>query len=198
MLTDSIDLEAASAEARDEAPLSLQEVVKLGEQLEQLSADATKLELQLKEKNAEIQKLSTVTLPTALQKLGLRGLPLASGVSIDLQEVVSASITDANRGEALLWLRDNDFGDIIKNEVKVTFGKGEDDQAAQVVKLLEEMRRAADLRCGSVEQKETVNFQTLNAFVRERLAKGEPLPLDTFKVYIGQVVKLKKPKEKLA
>ena len=36
---------------------------------------------------------------------------------------------------AYKWLRDNGLADIIKNEVSVQFGKGEDDKAKQLLDL---------------------------------------------------------------
>jgi hypothetical protein len=39
------------------------------------------------------------------------------------------------REDAYNWLRENGLGDIIKNNVSVTFGRGEDDKAQQLLDL---------------------------------------------------------------
>ena len=45
---------------------------------------------------------------------------------------------ELKREQALQWLRDQGLGDIIKNNVTVSFGKGEDDKAEQLLNLAAE------------------------------------------------------------
>jgi hypothetical protein len=196
----SIDLNAlradgAEQEAHERAKMSLEELVTLGEKLEALTAQKEQLERQLSELGEQINELQNRVIPDALTQLRLNEFTLEDGTVIEKTEIITAGIGDANRLEALAWLRDHGHGDIIKNEVKVVFGKGEDGYAIKLLRVLSDMRQQDALRCGAVEQKETVNYQTLNAFVRGRLKAGDPLPLETFKVFIGQVAKLKRPKE---
>ena len=46
-----------------------------------------------------------------------------------------ATITEANKEEAFNWLRNNGLGDIIKNEISVSFGRNEDNKAASMLNL---------------------------------------------------------------
>ena len=58
-------------------------------------------------------------------KWDLAHLKLADGSTVDVKPNYSASITIANREKAFNWLRKNGLGDIIKNEISVSFGRNE-------------------------------------------------------------------------
>jgi hypothetical protein len=171
--------------------LSLEEVVKLGEKLEEAYSRKDQQELVLKGIADEIYQIERISLPDALTQLGLKELTLSSGAKITAAELITAGISEENRPAAHQWLREHGFGDIIKNEVTTTFGKGEDEQALKLIELI----KGSDIKCGSVEQKERVHPSTLSAFVKERVKSGEAFPLETFKVFIGNIAKIKKPKE---
>ena len=68
----------------------------------------------------------------------------------------------ANREKAFNWLRENGLGDIIKNEISVSFGRNEDNKAADYAALAEE-------RGFQPTQKLKVEPMTLKALVRERI-----------------------------
>jgi hypothetical protein len=60
------------------------------------------------------------------------------GVTVTRKMMVHASIPVDRKEEAISWLRDNNLDDIIKNDVSLSFGKGEDNVAGDVVGLLQE------------------------------------------------------------
>ena len=72
---------------------------------------------------------------------------------------------------------------IIKNDVTVTFGRGEDNKAAQYAVLA---------RGQGFEpiQKVGVHSQTLKAVVRERIEAGLDMPSDIFKTFAGNQTKI--------
>jgi len=59
-------------------------------------------------------------------------LKLKDGESVEIKKIYGASITPDNQEKAFTWLRNNGLGDIIKNDVTVTFGRGEDNKAAAI------------------------------------------------------------------
>ena len=65
-----------------------------------------------------------------MAEMGLSHLKLMDGSSVDVKPNYSANITIANREAAFNWLRNNGLGDIIKNEILVSFGRNEDNKAA--------------------------------------------------------------------
>ena len=79
----------------------------------------------------------------------------------------------------------NGLGDIIKNDVIVTFGRGEDNKASDYANLA---------RGQGFEpiQKVGVNPQTLKATLRERVESGSNLPSEHFKTFVGNQTKIKR------
>ena len=100
-----------------------------------------------------------------------------------MKPVYSASIPIAKKEEAFNWLRDNDLGDLIKNEVTVSFGRNEDNKALQYANL-------AQGQGYQPIQKLKVEPMTLKALVRERVESGKDMPSDLFNVFAGNRTKL--------
>jgi hypothetical protein len=109
----------------------------------------------------------------------MKSFKMADGSSIEVKPFYSASIKEEKRAEAFAWLRDNGFGDLIKNNVSVRFGRNEDEQCSRLLEILA-------LRGYVAEQSEKVESMTLKAWVRERVEKGSEVPSDLFGAFIGQ------------
>lgn len=169
--------------------LSLQHVVSMGDYLAELQGQIETSEDYLSQLKGEFRKLAEETMPEAMQQLGLNSLELRDGTKISIQEVVSASITEENRTAAHEWLRANGYGDIIKNQVVVEFGAGEDAVAELTANEL------TDKGLGLVSKNEKVHPQTLKAFVKERLKSGETVPADIFKLFVGVAARVNKVKK---
>ena len=95
----------------------------------------------------------------------------------------AANISIANREAAYSWLRSNGLGDIIKNEITVSFGRNEDNKAANYANL-------AKGQGYQPTQKLKVEPMTLKALVRERIEAGKEMPTDIFNVFVGNRTKL--------
>ena len=150
----------------------------LEQRVEDLAAD-------LKRAQTELSQISGELLPAALAEHGLSELKMSDGSKVTVATVISASISKERSGQAHQWLRDNGFGDLIKNTVAVSFGKGEDDKAVDLVRDLETEGYAVD-------QKEAVHPSTLKAFCKEQIEKGTEIPSELFGVFIGQKTTIKK------
>ena len=113
----------------------------LADQVERLSTLQQEIEKQedaLKQKKKNFEHLSAEVIPTMMAEMGLSHLKLMDGSSVDVKPNYSASITIANKDAAFQWLRDNNLGDIIKNEISVSFGRNEDNKAADYASLASE------------------------------------------------------------
>lgn len=176
--------------------ISLQDVQRLAEQQKLLEDEVAALEAQVLVKKAELKKVAEEELPELLDGVGLPSITLKDGTVLEVGDLVSASITDDNRAPAHSWLRENQLGDLIKNVLVITFGKGEDEEAIKLQSLIKAMAEKDELRYGTLEQKEAVHPSTLKSFVKERLESGLPLPAQTFKLFIGRVCRIKKPRVK--
>ena len=160
----------------------------LADQVERLSTLQQEIETQedaLKQKKKNFEHLSAEVIPTMMAEMGLSHLKLMDGSSVDVKPNYSASITIANKDAAFQWLRDNNLGDIIKNEISVSFGRNEDNKAADYASLASE-------RGFSPTQKLKVEPMTLKALVRERLESGKEMPTELFNVFVGNKTTIKR------
>ena len=90
--------------------------------LQQLDRNIKAKEQDLKSLKETAEKISGEVIPTIMNEMSLSSLKLADGSSIEIKKIYGASIPIAKREAAFNWLRENDLGDIIKNEVTVSFG----------------------------------------------------------------------------
>ena len=160
----------------------------LADQVEKLEDLQKRLELQednLKNTKKQIDHLSGEVIPTMMSEMGLSHLKLMDGSSVDVKPNYSASISVANREAAFGWLRNNGLGDIIKNEISVSFGRNEDNKAADYAALAEE-------RGFQPTQKLKVEPMTLKALVRERIEAGKEMPTEIFNVFVGNKTTIKR------
>ena len=141
----------------------------------------------LKEYKTQRDKISSETIPALLAEQGLQSLKLADGTVLEVNKKYSCTLPKdpQKKASAYQWLRDQGLGDIIKNEVAVTFGKGEDNKAKQLL----------DLAVGNgyePTQKEKVEPMTLKALYRERVEAGLDMPSDFFHLYVKDETKMKR------
>ena len=153
--------------------------------LESLDADIKETENKLKEKKKELERLSGEVIPTMLSEMGLSELRLQDGSSIKVSTSYRAHISVANKEAAFNWLRKNGLGDIIKNEISVSFGRNEDNKAADYAEL-------AKGQGFQPTQKLKVEPMTLKALVRERIEAGKEMPTELFNVFVGNKTTIKR------
>ena len=144
------------------------------EQLETVRTKIADRKSELKKLEEQEFKLENESIPTLLDEIGMKAVTLSSGSKVEIQEVYKAHISEANKPEAFMWLRDNGFDDIIKNDIVCSFGRGEEDNASELYQRL----------------RTEVHASTLKAFVKEQIQKGADLPQDKFGVYVTNKVKI--------
>ena len=145
------------------------------------------LDDKLKEANRHLLKLTDEDLPAMLAELGLNSIELDDGSKVTVKATYGGSIRVDDRPKAFQWLRDNGYGDIIKNTVSCNFARGEDDKAVEFMESAQKMGYIP-------EQKTEVHAQTLKAWVKERVENGESFPMDLFGAYTGQRAKIARSK----
>ena len=158
----------------------------LADQVEKLESLNQRLELQeenIKNTKSEIQRVSSDIIPTMMSEMGLSELKLQDGSHLKVATSYKAHISEANKEMAFNWLRDNGLGDIIKNEVLVSFGRNEDNKAASYAEL-------AKSQGFQPTQKMKVEPMTLKALVRERIEAGKEMPTEIFGVFSEKTPKI--------
>jgi hypothetical protein len=168
----------ANANTNDIKELSAQ-VIKL----RTLEDKLTTKEEELKKIKNDIDVLSGEVIPTMMTEMNISKFSLADGAGVEVKPVYGASIPKAKEEEAFNWLRNNGLGDIIKNMITVSFGRNEDNKAANFAVL-------AQGQGYQPTQKLKVEPMTLKALVRERTEKGLEMPTDLFNVFAGNRTKI--------
>ena len=157
------------------------------QKMEQITQEIELLEERVKDKKKDLEHISGEVIPTMMSEMGLSQLKLMDGSMIDVKPFYNATITQANKEAAFNWLRTNGLADIIKNEVVVSFGRGEDNKAAEYADL-------AKSQGLQPAQKLKVEPMTLKALVRERIEAGKEMPTDIFSIYVGNKTTVKRKK----
>ena len=155
--------------------------------LQQLEGEIIKEETLLKQKKERADKISSEVIPEIMESMKLKTLKLQDGSAIEVKEIYSATIPVTNRERAYQWLRDNDLGDLIKNEVTVSFGRGEDTKANEYASL-------AKSNGYQPSQKLKVEPMTLKALYRERVEAKQDLPSEHFNLFKGNRTKITRSK----
>ena len=175
---------------RDKKNFSVEEVDEISKacrdylQLEEFIAD---LELKLKSKKESLRQQNELIVQL-MEERGVQSINMSSGEAVDIKPFYTGAITKEKQEEAFQWLRDNGYDDIIKNQVIVKFGRAEDDKADNVFKELANQGLDTD-RSVKVEP------MTLKGFIREMIESGKELPMETFNVFVGHKINIKKGKK---
>ena len=153
--------------------------------LKQKEDEIANLEQQLKDKKAEADDISSRVIPELLAEQGLSEIKLADGSKVSVKKEFRCTLPkdEVKREAAYQWLRNEKLGDIIKNNIFVTFGKGEDDKAKQLLDL-------AAANGYEPQQKSDVAWMTLTALFRERIEAGLDMPSDVFNTWIKDKTKI--------
>jgi hypothetical protein len=162
----------------------------LADQVERLEGVMTTIEkaeenLKLLKKNRD--HISGEVIPTMMSEMGFAELKLNDGSHLKVSTSYKAHISEANKDAAFNWLRKNGLGDIIKNEISVSFGRNEDNKAADYAALAQE-------RGYQPTQKLKVEPMTLKALVRERIEAGKEMPTEIFGVFSENKTTIKRNK----
>lgn len=185
------DLMSEMAEDAQAIPESqrLEEIAKLAQEQIKLEAGVAKAEEDLKIAKENLREVSERKLPEAMTAVHMKEFKLTDGTKITVKPYYTAKVDDENREEAHTWLIDNGHQDLIKHQINVPLGKGED----HIARVLTEWLKENGI---TYTDKEGVHWQTLIAFIKEQIENGRDLPLDLFRVFIGQKAKVVRPKEK--
>lgn len=166
----------------------LARVAAMADMLRQSANRVAALEDDLAKANAELRKIEEEDFPDLLEEVGLTEVTLTDGTKIKLDKDIRCGISEERRPRAHAWLRNNNFGGLIKSVLMLEFGVGQDNEKQEIAKHL-----AQDLGLSPIA-KETIHPATLKSFIKEQREKGESPPEDVFAISPFNKVKLKAPK----
>ena len=152
-------------------------------ELQSLEDHIESKEEEIKKIKEKADKIASEIIPNMLAEQGLSSLKLADGSAVEVRKSYSCTVKKDNLDSAYQWLRENGLEDLIKNEVFVTFGKGEDNKAEQLLSL-------AAQEGFEPQQKSTGEPMTLKALYRERIEAGLDMPSDSFNLFVKDQTKI--------
>lgn len=139
----------------------------------------------------KIANLETDLIPSLMASAGgIEKFTLHNGTAITLKDELFASVTQANQQAAFAWLEEHGHADVIKDELKISLGKGE-----VAAKRAEALIVACEQNgIDDYARKRAVHPGTLQALLKEQLAEGVDVPKETFGVFQQRraVIKLAK------
>ena len=157
------------------------------ERLELCNDRIADIEADLKMMKNKRDHISGEVIPTMMTEMGFSELTLKDNTKLKVSTSYKAHISEANKEMAFNWLRENGLGDIIKNEISVSFGRNEDNKAADYAEL-------AKSSGFQPTQKMKVEPMTLKALVRERIEAGKEMPTEIFGVFSENKTTIKRNK----
>jgi len=150
----------------------------------------------ISDKEAEIKQLKdrefqleNEVIPSMIESAGVKSLTLTDGSKVSVKDQLRANITMENEDYCFSRLKELGLDDMIKNEVKLTFGRGQDSDAANLMNELQDKGLYPS-------NKKAVPWNTLSKLVEEQIAKGSMTSVDQekFGVFTYKKVKIERNK----
>ena len=158
------------------------DLASLVSQLNNIEDAIAACENKLKDLKFQKTKIEAQHIPSLMEEMG-QTKGTFNGVEVKLVQRIDARITEANKEAAFAWLRNNGHDGIIKNDVTMSFSKGEDNLAGDVIGLLRD-------KGFDPVQKTSVHASTLKSFIKDGLEKGISLDLDLLGGYVRNVASI--------
>ena len=138
MQQDALD-RRAGVESTDTGRLS--NVSDLASKIIQMENKVSFLEEELKSSKKQLLELTDQDLPAAMEEINMESFTLSDGSEVKIMPTYGGTIRADDRPQAHTWLRDNGYGDLVKNTISANFGMGEDNLAKDFYQSRSEERR---------------------------------------------------------
>ncbi len=160
-----------------------------GLELKQISETQYEFIVEVKEIHLNTGKIAHGGFLATIADTGMTSTTMMDGSKVDVVEDIYVSIPkDPEKSSACYsWLEDNGLGDIIKNNVGISFGKGESNMAKHLQETIKEMGLIPEVKV-------SVHPSTLKATIRKWHEEGKSVPDNMFSLFIGQKTKITKKK----
>lgn len=171
---------------------AIESAVRMAELMRSTELEISKLKADLEAKEKQLRQITQEDLPALLQEIGVSGLKLPDGTELAMVEDIQCGISEDRADAAHNWLVEHGYGGIIRSNINIDFPAEEIEEARKLASQIEGISGRTVLLKGKVHP------QTLKAFLKERLAAGEAIPLETFGVHPFNKVKFEKKAKRAA
>lgn len=159
----------------------LKALTALADQQQQAEQKISELEEELKIAKEALRNISSSKIPELLEEAGVSEVKLANGKKLIVKDVYAPTVKNPTAFHR--WLREQGFGDIIKNSITASFGMGEESLAESAEDAL------IAVGCHPT-RKEVIHHSTLKAFAKEQMEAGTNLP-ESINVFVSKETKIK-------
>lgn len=185
--------EDAMVEATKVAPPAslIKKVVAKAEEGVAKLAEIEEVTAYLSQLNREYLHLTQTEIPNLMSSASLDEMKLKDGTKITIRDIIWGSLPkdEEKRAAAIDWIIEAGAEDIIKEEIDMAFPRGSKATAKKVKAALKKLKV-------DFISREGVHTETLKAFARERLDKGEIVPMELLGLGGGRVAKIALAKKK--
>lgn len=181
------DTFAADAAPDDPTNDELKQIAALAARQVNLEQEIADLNERLSALTADLRDVSDRALPELMMSVGMKKFVLVDGSTVNVKGDVTASIRADFTAQAVAWLDGKGLGDVVKDEIKVSLGKGEASFSQAILQAIRDLGF-------DPSEKYSVHPSTLKSLVKEQLAKGIEFPAEFFSVHQYQRAEIKRPK----
>lgn len=164
----------------------LAQIVNLAEQQRDLEVKLAKAESEVETLKVQLKQIAENALPQVMDELQLQEFSTKSGLKIVVKEKIRASISKGRNEEAIKWLDDHGFENLVKRQFIIVFSREDTPWANKFEGDLKKRKRQLN-----VDRKQDVHPSTLVSFVAERLTEGDTdFPVELFGVFRQRFTKI--------
>lgn len=149
------------------------------------------LESELKKAKEQLDRYNNELIPQLMDDLKIKNFTTSSGVKVEVKEDIRANPGGAKDMDRFLkvcaWLTASGHAALIRHEVGLQFGPGEEEAVAKVLAALEPV---ADSLNKPIADERSINTNTFAAFIREQLKDGKEVPefCNVFRQRVAKIV----------
>lgn len=183
---DDFDYSAFEGFSSNEDEATLANLMTHAETMRELKAQIDDAQEMLDGLNKHYNYIAQEVIPNMLDELGMKTFELKDGSKITVKDFMSGSLPkeEDKFNTAIEWLKDNDLENILKTDVTLKFGKGEENLSQNAIGMLEEQGYEPEIKYG-------VHPQTLYASIRELTKEGVVIPYEMLGLYAGKKADIK-------
>jgi hypothetical protein len=205
---DTFDRGAAAA-----APAIIKKLHAQAKELLGASATVANLDSALKAAKSHLNNLRTVILPDLMMRCHQLEFTSNDGYKFTLKDFVAGSLPkdgeddeegdgeqaekkegESAREKAIAHINELGGGSLIKTELSIVFPKTEHNVALMIESRIKEMLEKEFRSEAQIKMRSGVHAQSLCAWAREKMAKGENIDLEVIGLHSGKAVAVKEPK----
>lgn len=138
-----------------------------------LEGQVDALEERLKGAKAALKKVQEDLLPNAMAEAGTSSFRTREGINVEVKQDLSVSVPKKNMSEICAWLRENGYGELIKEGVDINLAGISEDKKKELFTYCVQNGIGAELTS-------EVHTASLKSVLRKKIEAGEDFDLKKF------------------